>query len=72
MTLLLLGQIDTQKVAHQILQAVPVGIGAHQPGGDLGAIDRLGIHPEMAAQHAKVEAGEMKQLGHFRIGEQLL
>ena len=50
---------------------MPVGIGAHQLGGDLGAIDRLAVHPQIAPEHGDVEAGEMKQLGDLGIGQQL-
>ena len=38
--LLLLGDLDAEQLARQILEAVPVGVGARQLGGDLGAIDR--------------------------------
>ena len=38
--LLFLGQFLAREVAHQILEPVPVGVGAHQLGGDLGADHR--------------------------------
>ena len=38
--LLLLGDVDLEHLAQQVLQPVPVGVGAHQPRGDLGAVDR--------------------------------
>ena len=70
--LLLLRQFHAQKLAHQIFQAMPVGIGAHQLGSDLGAIDRLAIDLQILPEHPDIEAREMKQLGHFGIGEQAL
>ena len=49
-----------------------VGIGAHQLGRDLGAVNRLAIDAQVAAEHGDVEAGEMEQLGGARIGQHLL
>ena len=49
---------------------MPVGVGARQPGRDLGAIDGAAIHLEVAAQHADVEAGIVEQLEPAGIGEQ--
>ena len=37
--LLLLGQLDAEQLAAQVLQAVAVGVGPDQLGGDLGAVD---------------------------------
>src|SRR6185437_1308640 len=45
--LLLFREVDAEQFLAQILEAVPVGEGANQLGGDLGAIDRPGQHPEM-------------------------
>ena len=49
---------------------MPVGVGADQPGGDLGAVDRPAVDAEVAAQHAEVEAGVVEQLEPARVGEQ--
>ncbi len=38
--LLLLREIDAEQFPHEILEPVPVGIGAREPRGDLGAVDR--------------------------------
>ena len=38
--LLLLGDLDAEQFARQVLEPVPVGVGAGELGGDLGAIDR--------------------------------
>ena len=66
--LLLLRQLDPQKLAAQILQAVPVGIGARQLGGDLGAVDRHGGHAQMAIEHL-FEAASTGTLFLDEIGE---
>ena len=58
--------------AAEVLQAVAVGIGAHQLGGDFGAIDRGAINAEVAADCRHVEAGEVEDLGHPRVGQQRL
>ena len=55
---------------HRSLQPVPVGEGAHQLGGDLGAADRRHGDAEALLQHRHVEAREMHQLGHRRVGQQ--
>ena len=68
--MLLLGQILAQQFLRQVLQPVPVGIGAHQLGRDLGAIDRLGHDAEAVLQHGDVETPEMEQLDPVRIGQQ--
>ena len=49
---------------------MPVGIGADQPRGDLGAIDRRRDHPEIVADRGDVEAAEMVELQPRRIGQQ--
>ena len=54
--LLLLGQIDAEQLAREILQAVLIGVGAGQPRGDLGAVDRLRHHAEGLGEHADIEA----------------
>ena len=68
--LLRLGQVDPDQLAHHILQPVAVGVGAGQSGGDLGAIDRPRLDPEVQLEHADVEPAEVEQLQHLRIGQQ--
>ena len=51
---------------------MPVGVGAREPRGDLGAIDRRRHHAEAVEQHGDVEAGEMENLEDRRVAEQLL
>src|SRR5947207_1432483 len=38
--LLLLGEVDPEQLAHEVLEPVLVGIGAGEPRGDLGAVER--------------------------------
>ena len=38
--LLLLREIDAEQFLHEVLEPVPVGVGARELGGDLGAVDR--------------------------------
>ena len=49
-----------------------VRVRPNQPGSDLGAINRLGQNAQMAPEHRHVEACEVKQLQHLRIGQQAL
>ena len=49
--LLLLRQVDAEKLAREVLQAVLVGIGAGQPRGDLGAVERRRHHAEGIREH---------------------
>jgi hypothetical protein len=48
---------------------VAIGIGAHELGGDLGAVDRAGHDAEAVLEHGHVETGIVEDLGHARIGE---
>src|SRR3984957_5968662 len=70
--LLLLGQIDIEQFAHQILQPVPVGVGTAKPGGDLGAVDRLRHYAESVVEGGEIETREVKDLGDSGIGQQRL
>ncbi len=49
-----------------------VGIGARQPRGDLGAIDRLRHHAESVVERREIEPREVKDLHDLRIGQQRL
>src|SRR5882672_1047243 len=68
--LLLLGEIDAQKLLAQILQAEPVGECPGQAGGDLGAVDRRAAHAERMLEHGDVEAAEMEKFKNLGIGQQ--
>src|SRR5215510_12372851 len=68
--LLLLGEVDAEELAAQVLEAVAVGVGACQLGSDLGAVDGLCKHTQMLCQHGDIEAAEMKDLEHRAIHEQ--
>src|SRR5262245_59489770 len=69
--LLLLGEVDAQHVAHEVLEAVLVGVGARDPRGDLGAIDRGRHDPQTPLQHPEIETGKMKDLENRPVGEKL-
>ena len=60
--LLLLGDVLAEQVLGEVLEAVLVGVGAGELGGDLGAIERLRHHAEPLGEHADVEAREVKDL----------
>ena len=68
--LLLFGYVDPEQFVAKVLQPVPVGIGAHQFRGDLGAIDRCGECAEGMEQNGYVEAAEVKELEREFVGEQ--
>ena len=70
--LLLLGYVLAQHLAHQFLQPVPIGIGAHQLAGDLGAEHRRGRHPHIILDGGQIESAEMIQLHPRRIGQDAL
>src|SRR5262245_3561062 len=70
--LLLLRQLDAEHFANQILEAVAVGVGAGELGGDLGAIDRRHVDAEPHFQGGDIEAGEMKDLEDAGVGQQRL
>ena len=67
--LLLLGHVHADQFPREIFQAMPVGVGPHQPGGDLGAVDRAGHHTERMAQDCHIEARIVKDLEHGWIGQ---
>ena len=56
----------TEHLAHQVLEAVLVGVGAREPRRDLGAVDRRRHHPEGLVQHGEIEPREMKNLEQAR------
>ena len=60
--LLLLGKVDAQQLPAEVLEAEPVGEGAGELGGDLGALDRLAAHAQRMLEHGDVEAAEMEEL----------
>ena len=70
--LLLLADLDPDEFAGEVFQPVPIRVGAGELGGDLGAIDGRGHHPEGMGQDGDVEAAEMEQLDDVRVGQQPL
>ena len=62
----------TKHLAHEVLKAVLVGVGAGQSRCDLGAIDRLRHHAKSVAEHGEIEPREVKNLQHGGIGEEPL
>jgi len=49
---------------------MPVGVGAGQPRGDLGAIDRLRHHAQCVVERGEIEAREVEDLDDGRIAQQ--
>jgi hypothetical protein len=68
--LLLLGKIDAEQFAHDILQPRPIGIGPHEARGDLGAIDGASDDAEAVAQHGDIKAGIVEDLGDIGVAQQ--
>ena len=62
----------SEQFLDQVLEAVAVGVGAHQPRGGARAIERRRHDPEIGLHDADVEAGEMVELQPRRIGQQRL
>ena len=62
-------EFDADEFARQILEPVPVGVGAGELGGDLGAIDGCRHHAEGVAEHGHVEAAEMEEFDDIRVGQ---
>src|ERR1700730_3679745 len=69
-TLLLLGKIDPQKFAHQILEAVLVRVGAGELRGDLSAKDWARHDAVGFVENREIETGKMKKLQFLRIRQQ--
>ena len=71
--LLLLGQVDAEQLPAQVLEAVAVGVGARQLGGDLGAVDGPGHRRPGAARAWRCRSGaKWKILSTAGIGQQRL
>src|SRR5690606_17874031 len=69
-TLLLLGKVDVHDFPGEILEAVAVGIGAHELRGDLGAVDGRGDDAEITLDHRDVETREMENLENVLVRHQ--
>ena len=54
-------EFDSQQLG-KVLQTVSIGISADELGSDFCAVNRSAHHAQPTAQHADIEAGEMKQL----------
>src|SRR4051812_26487978 len=70
--LLLLGHVDVEQLLDQILEAVPVGVGAYQPRRRARAIDRRWQDPEIGLDDADIEPREMVELEAAGVAEQRL
>ena len=68
--LLLLGDLDAEQVAAEVLEAVAVGERAREAGRDLRAIDRPAADAERVLQHRDIEAGKVEELQHSLVGQQ--
>ena len=66
--LLLLRKIDAEEFAADILEPMPVGEGAGELGGDLGAIERRGRHIERLAQLARVYGAAQDAMSEEIVG----
>jgi hypothetical protein len=60
--LLLLRQIDAEKLGAQVLEPVAVGVGARQLGGDLGAVDGPVVTPSCCVNTAISKRAKWKIL----------
>src|SRR5262249_31593108 len=58
--LLLLGELDAEHLADEILEAMLVGIGAREPRSDLGAIDRHEHDAQPMRERGDIKPGKMK------------
>ena len=70
--LLLLGKLDADQFAGQILKPMAIRIGAGEFRGDFGAIDRRGEHAKAVHQYGDVKPAEMKQFEDGRIPQKAL
>jgi diphthamide synthase (EF-2-diphthine--ammonia ligase) len=70
--LLILGNVAAKQLLAEILQAVPVGVGAHQTRGRARAIERRADEAEIAHEHGDVEAREMEELQHALVRQHAL
>ena len=70
--LLLFRDFRSQQLADEVLEAVPVGVGAHQARGRARAIERRGHEPEIGLDHRHIESGEMVELQPPGVGEERL
>ena len=61
-----------QHFAHQIFQAVLVGVGTGKPRSNLGAVDRFRHDAKGVAEHGEVEPPEVENLDEAGIGQQPL
>src|SRR3954451_3806321 len=68
--LLALVELDPEQLATEILQAVPVRVGAGELRGHLGAVDRGAGDAQELPQHCDVEAREVEQLQPCRVAQQ--
>ena len=60
--LLLFGQLNPQKLAGKVLEAMTIRVGADELRRDLRAVDRARLDPEVLLEHGDVEAREMENL----------
>ena len=70
--LLLLGDFLAEQLLDQILEPVPIGVGAHQLAGDLGAEYRRCDNPEIMLDCGEIETRKVKQLEPRRIAQNRL
>src|SRR5690606_26676653 len=63
------GDIDAEKLLAEIFEAVAVGEGADEPGGDLGAGNGRAGDTQIMLDHRDIKAAEMEYFETVRIGE---
>ena len=70
--LLLLRKINAQKILHQILEAMSVGVGPNKFRRELGAIDGRSRDSQVVAEDCDIESCKMEKLGDRYIGKKPL
>lgn len=70
--LLLFADLLAQQFLDDFLEAMPVRIGAAQPRGDLGAIDRSNLYAQIMPDRGDIEPAEVKDLEAVLVGDNRL
>ena len=68
----MLREFDAEQFAGQVLQSVPVGVGAHELGGNFRAIYGPCLDIQILLENGNVETRAMEDLEDTGVGEQCL